>query len=285
MFLTRYGVSACGLGLAATIVLLPSSDAFAAGNVSVSVDGRDNLVVTGDGLANDITINDTATSGVFLVTGNDGTTINGGASDEVGVADRDFIIELGGGSDNLEIVGVDLLKKLNVSVNLKITDDAGDNTILIDTVLVSKRVKIILGDGANTVDIVDSDLTKNSKIQTGDGIDTITIDGGSFRGGIKTNDSNDVITVMNTGQFKNVLKIISGNDDDSIEVTNVEYERKVLVNAGPGFDTVTIGQIDVGKKARMIGGPNDDTLIDNGGHASTPGTVQPENKQFEIFGP
>jgi hypothetical protein len=275
MLLTRYGVVAGAIALSAAVVL-PPSQAFAAGNVSVSVD-NDNLVVVGDGNANDITIQDTATGSVYEVTGNNGTTVNGGASVTTDFADRDFDINLGGGDDALEISTSNLV--VTITKNLKIADDGGSDTVVLSDLFVGKRVKIDLGDGDNNLTILDSQFTKNAKVATGTGIDLITIDGGAFRGGIDTDDGNDVITITNTGQGKNVLKVKSGDDNDTIEVTNVNYSRKVLVNAGRNDDQVTIEMIDAGRKALINGSTDTDTLIDNGGHGAGP--VLQSN--FEVF--
>lgn len=276
MLLTRYGVAAAAVAFSFAIVL-PPAESLADGNVTVVVDSRDNLIITGDGANNDITITDTETSGVYEATGNNGTTVNGSGDPHItDITDRDIVVEMGGGDDTFTMSSIGV--SVRVTKNLKLTDSGGNDIVVLDDLFVGKRVKMDLGDGDNDLTITDSQIVKNAKISTGIGMDVVLIEGGAFRGGIDTDDGDDMISVISSGQGKNTLKIKSGDDNDTIEVTDVNYSRKVAVNGGRDNDTVTIGMIVVGGKGTINGSTDEDTLIDNGGHS---GVILPTN--FEVF--
>ncbi|HYC00612.1 MAG TPA: hypothetical protein VEC57_15870 [Candidatus Limnocylindrales bacterium] len=244
------------------VVAATASGAMAAGNVNVSV-FQGQLTISGDSADNDVTISGTASPSRYLVTGNNGTTVNGmGAPVTTDVANREVFIEMLSGSDTVSIVNATITR------TVEITFGNGTNSLSMNNVVMNKNLKLIMGLGTNSINFVDTEITEPSKITTDDGMDTIEFDNVEFRGGIFTKDGNDIVTILNSHHVdpKGKLVVKTGNDQDDIEITNADWEGKMLINAGTGNDLVTAGTIDVGVKAKITGAGDTDTLTNNGGH-------------------
>jgi hypothetical protein len=94
-----------------------------AGNVSAVITGAGNLVVTGDGAANEIDVAIDST-GQVSITGNAGTTVDIGNLATAQVS-GDVRINLGGGDDVVSLYGVDSSAPIrNVSINTGTGDDS-----------------------------------------------------------------------------------------------------------------------------------------------------------------
>jgi len=247
------------------IAAATASGAMAAGNVQVSV-FQGQLSVTGDSADNDVTISGTPSTAIYEVTGNNGTTINGaGAPFTTGVANREVFIEMVSGSDTVSIIDATFTRTMSVEFGSAV------NSFSMNNVTLNKNLKLTMGLGTNSVSFVDSEITEPSKMKFDDGVDVIEFDNVEYRGGIYTKDGNDIVTILNSHHVdpKGKLVIKTGNDQDDIELTNANWEGKVLINAGTGDDLVTAGTIDVGVKVKITGAGDNDTLTNNGGHTGT----------------
>jgi hypothetical protein len=267
-------ITATGLAAALSLVLTPAMG-FAGGAVLVTVE-KENLVVIGDADNNHVVIDNTLDSSIFEISSGDGTTtINGSLLPFTieSTADRDFDIELGAGNDTLE-----LLDGVSITKSFKYLGGDGDDTITLGDVFVGRRSKLKLGDGANTFTCTACNLAQKLKLQSGNDVLTVDINNSDLQGGINSGKANDLISVTNSGGGIGNLKIKTKDGEDTVVVTDVLYERKVLINTGRDDDHVTIGGIQANKKITVNGSTDSDTLVDNGGHP----IVQPENTNFEF---
>ena len=122
--------------LAGALALGLSASALAAGDVQITVDLTTNeLRATGDGSGNEISIAEGSSLGTYTVTGLNGTTLNGAASDDFdGI--RGFVINLAQGNDRV------VMSPTLVRGNLRIILGEGADTVSLDGVRVHGRTAI-----------------------------------------------------------------------------------------------------------------------------------------------
>lgn len=181
------------------------------GNVTAVVEADGDLVVTGDGQNNGITITQTATN-TFVVTGDATTTINGQAlatpATLPGVT-KSFKIEMLGGNDNVTI------QNLTIPKNLKLEGGADNDTLLISNVNVQGNAIIEGNSGVDTITVTQVDARRTVSVDGGDGADAINV-----------NQSSGNFLLINSRRGKDTVSK-SSNDFDATLVTNKKWSAKV----------------------------------------------------------
>jgi len=190
------------------------------GNVVASV-VKGSLRITGDAGNNDITIAWGGGADSFLITGNSGTTVNGGAADTL----------------------------TGVTKHVKINMKEGDDRVELDAVTIPKKLIAKTGLGNDTV-IVNANCGRKATFKTGSGDDTIDVVNSNFYGNVvaKTGTGNDLIS-LDSIDFKKKTVAVMGSGDDSLSVTVVNFFGKVVAKGAGGDDTITIEQVDFRRKA------------------------------------
>ena len=147
------------------------------GNVAVTYDPATNTVnVLGDNKSNDILVSGNIVKG-YTVTGQNGTTVNGGASahvDPTGGQRANFDVALGNGDDAVEFND---FAALGVDVNTA----NGDDAVKLFNVTVFNGLDINTGNGEDAVSLDFVDIHQGLNIDTGNGEDSVTF-GNSFTG-------------------------------------------------------------------------------------------------------
>jgi hypothetical protein len=252
---------------AAALGLMDVPVASAAGNVTATVQ-KGVLRIVGDGGDNSIVVTGTMSTSAYEISSGDGTTtINGGPGPiTTPVANQQILIEMEQGNNTLDV------NNATFSRQVRITFGPGDDTLEFTNVVINKNLNLAMGEGENTIDFLDSAVSENSKIKTGKGVDAVLFDGVQYRGRLFTSDGDDIVSIVNSSHVQPKAKLVikTGNGDDSIEMTNLFWNGKVLANFGSGNDTLTTGAITVGLKVKITGASGTDTLINNGAHVGVP---------------
>lgn len=210
-----------------------------AGDVTVGLSAADarDLVITGDNSSNEIVVEEVAANRI-RVSGQDGTTINGGTRSATFTVTDDVRIDMKGGSDRVTVRNLSQTSQSHsdVSVNL----GTGNDTLVIDSVDAERYLKVMGGSGDDTIDVMEStarDMTIDGEYDE-DSIhllevtvdNSVTVDGGEQADTLRVEDSvisNDLIVDGDTG-------------GDDIDVRDVETGDNIVVDAGSGSDSVWV---------------------------------------------
>lgn len=253
-----------------------------AGDVTVTVDGSA-LRVLGDADANQIQIIGRR-DGSAVVSGLDGTTINGGTAEfsaDAGL--RTTQIELGDGNDEVEIRGLVLQNALTVRTGsgddstdiqfidvrgIEVSGDDGNDVLQLDNVFSRRSIFIRGGDGDDTVAIGAMAAQRDALIDTGNGNDTLAVE----RLGIKEtlslllgNGDDQALIAGETYAYRG--NIVLGAGDDSLSIlpatneTAARFRRNLSVFGNSGDDTIALdASVTADKRARIDGGTDNDAI-------------------------
>jgi hypothetical protein len=139
----------------------------------------DHLIINGDSASDEIAIVGTANPGEFLISGVNGTLVNGAASDTLGGVSGSMVLDLAGGDDRITMDNVLIARSI-------IFEDSGggnDTIVLGNTGVVStgRNLEIGTGDGDDSVSLLNYNIFigYNCYIDTAEGNDTVRLDGAS----------------------------------------------------------------------------------------------------------
>ncbi|MCI0589266.1 MAG: hypothetical protein L0323_20820 [Planctomycetes bacterium] len=210
-----------GFWVAAALLGAPPA-ALADGDCVVSVDDGV-LIVEGDEADNNVSVIEIA-PGVWEVVGNDGTTVNGLASDTFSDEIEDILVDLGDGDDLSDYSG-------EIPGDLTVLGGAGRNEFLLFASTVGGDV-LVENEGSGETDfqegtLIEGDLT----IVNGEGFDESKISATEIGGDVSIdNDDGDPLTGASS-------------------VTDLEEGTFVggdfVVENGEGFDALDIGEAEV----------------------------------------
>lgn len=245
-----------------------------AGDVALLLDGNV-LTILGDAAGNRIRVEQVAPQS-FLVTGLEGTTVNGEAFDTVAFNGKDLRIDLKGGDDHLELFG-SVGQPLTVQ-KLKVDLGAGGDTAALNRLEIqgTSPVDVTLGKGTqNEPDSISiSDVRANGSVSliTGGGDDIVRVDAGQFKLGLKVavEGGNDDLQLTHINVLQD-FQLVAADGDDTIEIASVNVSRDLRIDAGKGTDTLSVGDntildfITVRRNATLFGGDGDDTIRVTGG--------------------
>ena len=267
--------------IAALSLAFTGSQAFAAGNVTVTV-VNDELRVVGDGSANDIKIEQTLVNR-YRVSGLAGTKINGRSSDVFRVK-KGVRVDLKGGNDTLRIQGegpgilVD-----NIDGALNVDMGQGSDKVILTFLVIKGQTNLNMGDGpVDTVNVA-AVVAKDSgfSVVTGNGKDEINLgllavdnglnvftqgneDSVSLLNcsadfiGLDTGNENDQVEAIATDSFGD-WEIVTGNGDDTVELENNSIASALNIATQDGDDQVSLTGVD-GTSLLTLMGDDDDNL-------------------------
>lgn len=248
--------------------------------VAVMTDGGD-LMITGDRADNSIAIT-VGLGGEVTVTGEGGTTINGGASASLAGLTDSVFLRMGDGNDTVSMTGV------TVAGTLRFDGGRGDNGLTLDATSVGSHlsVKNLMGrqsfsllnassvggnvkvdnaqKGDTSVVIDSSTITGGLHVNNKDGTDTFTLKGSTVgQGVIVNNQKGDSVTTLDgatiTGNF--FFKSMKGSDDlDVLNGTTVSGKTKIATGDKKGYITLT--GLSTGKLQIQTGMANDEVVLD-----------------------
>lgn len=187
-----------------------------AGNVTAKV-AYGILTITGDELANSISLVKNNSGGVTISSGSDATTINGSSTPVPLKGFSTVNIKMGNGNDTVDI------SQLSVSRDINIELGAGDDTLTIDRLYAGIDSGIWGLTGNDTIFINNSVFAKKLNLNSGLGDDTVTTLNSTFG-------RNTLITGVGGTDIRNAYK--------------VSYGGNSFIN---GFETTTNGSTPIAK--------------------------------------
>jgi hypothetical protein len=265
-----------------------------AGNVSVSLDAStDTIQITGDAHSNAVLV--TQVAGNYVISGQPGTTINGGtapATFPVTSNLKSFLANLGNGHDRIwfqsgaaNAVGISTGKGDDrvtlatfsaTSGNLSIETGFDDDRVTLGNSAATRgNLNINTGKGDDRVSLTDSAASTGSlSIATGVGTDDVSVvNTNVFTGNliVETSDGSDDLLLRNSGATGGSVQLFSGEGADDVRLDNVQSNGGNLeVRTGAGDDAVALANTIGGVGVTLDGGNGFDTLT---GLGSTPATV------------
>lgn len=189
-----------------------------AGNVVArEVDGH--LIIIGD--AGDDSISIQAVPGGFHVAGDDGTTVNGSSSVEVGGVTKDLRVHLKGGRNLLRIDGVSIAR------DLKIVGGSGDDRITVKDATIGRRFSVETLQGDDALDLINVVVGEKTIVGMSAGRDIFTADGSTFKGRfhLNTGAGDDALHLLdNTFEGRRRIVPGSGRDQVSRSVLSLDFD-------------------------------------------------------------
>jgi hypothetical protein len=195
-----------------------------AGNVTAAITNH-SLNLTGDNGSNQIEIEQVGAN-LFKVNGENGTTVNGKASQQFSVTG-------------------------NISANFKAGDDQlvlQGNSSTGGYMTLPGSVNVVLGDGKNNFDMYKAYISGNLSVTGGSGADSVDLQNGAVGLGTYNGGSNDC--TMNLG---------GGKSD--IHLNYMQIERDLFINDNSSvFDLILVEGSYVGRNASIQTGSGNDNV-------------------------
>jgi hypothetical protein len=244
--------------LAAGAVSLLGARAFAAGDVLAVKDAAGQLILTGDALSNSVEVTQGAATGDLVVTGTNGTTVNGGGSASFGGVSG-LRAEMGDGDDDLALTGIRLRKALHVNLA------AGADALTMSNIRVRGRTGIKGGLGADRVVAANGSVFVGIVgLQTGDGDDVVQFRVATLQHFLRINTGvGDDSLLVEDCEFGRVapLRVETGDGDDEVELNDNSFHDDVEIDMSGGEDHLVIDDNNFKKDLEASGGGgNDDDL-------------------------
>jgi hypothetical protein len=240
--------------------------------VLVSVIDGD-LVVTGDGQADQVAIvqtlqNGQPVAGRYFVAGQNGTTINGQATGQfVQDVRRDIVVNLNGNNDRLT-VGNGIDGDFIAPRDLQIDTGAGADVVNINQVNVRDDLGIITGNGSDIVSVratigalpgIDGGFN-DLFINTGEQSDRVLVQNTFVRSNLSIATGNDTFGDIVDILFSNVgddTSITTGGGGDTVRISDVGFNDNLVINSGDGIDTVRLTRVAVDELFANLGAGGD----------------------------
>jgi hypothetical protein len=241
----------------------PAAHAF--GDVAVKVTDEGKLKLTGDTEGNAVDITPGAAAGDVVVTGLDGTTLNGAAAPLALGGVKRLSVDLAKGDDSLQVVGFTFDDKVAVKLG------TGTNDIVLDGITVKKKAKVESGKGADTVTVRGgAKFDAKLEITTGGGPDDVRVSGATLRNDLvlRTAGGHDIVEVLSTFFHSDArLCVETMGGDDRLTLTDDDFEGKVEIELGDGDDNLCVEDCDFDEAVEINGGGGDDEVDNQGGNS------------------
>jgi hypothetical protein len=237
----------------AGLVLALASSAHAAGGVGARLDGT-RLTIDGDGAPNGVALTGGDQSGDVLVTGLDGTTVNGLASATfAGV--RGVTVELGDGADRVE------LRQVTVRGAVRIRLGKGDDAFVAEQARVRGRLDVRTGRGADLVMIgPQADVGRLCRIRTGRDRDSVVVQSSDLSGlEVSTAGGDDLLALADT-RVRGGTDVFAGIGEDAVLLQHVVFQGDVDLNLGEDDDVLELDTVTFEEDADLDGGADADLL-------------------------
>lgn len=258
-----------------------------AGDVMMEVTPEGDLLLTGDAADNEFVV-ERLFNGVMQVRGVSTNIVFEGASaashsfsmtDPMGI-DRDVLIDSGEGSDDVQFLGLDVGRVLQILTR------GGADTVTVENAEVVGNLSVSAGDGIDSINLNFSDITGDTTVLGGGEDDTLDVDslflsGNFWFDGGDGNDTvnayfleefnaanpiaidftggsgNDVFDI--TGTIGGSMQFDGGDGDDQITNAEAEIAGDVTIEGGEGLETVSVtdgiigGDLYVHVRAGLLG--------------------------------
>ena len=243
--------------VAALLVGLASSAAFASGDVVATLLPSGELDLTGDDLANDVQVDRDVVTKEFVVLGRNGTTINGGTEFRtLGV--KSIRAVMNGGDDVLAVAAFTLKKNFYADLG------DGNNTLSLYHVICRGRVNVYGGAGNDTIKVeAGSDLLVGGLLQANDGTNHVAVTDSTVRGRLRilTGSGDDLVEMHHDGFTTDAsLSIRTGAGNDVVDYLGCTFQCPVETLTSSGVDTINIMTSRFERAVGMNTGDDDDNV-------------------------
>ena len=238
------------------------------GNIQVHIEAKF-VEIRGDALGNWFSLEDGPAPGEFVITGQGGTTINGGAQFTVDAGDRNIRINTKAGDDTVDIKNINFLGGLFARTGL------GDDRLDLTDALVDGMLKINMGRGESTLNIIRAVVgtrydgvlaAPRATLFNGQRADVVVessilypkVDIRSLGGTVSVPDAGTLL-VQDT-EFKRSLEVRTGGKGDAISFASVDIGTTLHVSSGRGDDVLNFDALVVGGGTDVNTGPGDDEI-------------------------
>lgn len=251
--------------------------ALALGDVQAVV--TDNVLeITGDGEANVFRVTPGTGQGAVIVSGFEGTTVNGGEA-PTSVASVDGIrITSAGGDDRMELVGLDVLDRLEVKLG------RGVDSLILQDVRVRGEATIKGGRDRDVVTVRGfSRFFGPLLFQGGEGADEVTLTGATVSGGLRVDggSSGDTVVIqLSALEAGGELLVRGGAGEDLVTLLDSDFFGSVVLDLRKDDDDVRIQDCDFSQTLDADGGRHLDELDLDGNNTFA---VEPSFAGFEAF--
>ena len=232
------------------------------------------LTITGDADANSITITDEGLAvGQILITGNDGTIVNGDTSVTLDGFTKDMKISMGVGNDSVNVSDTAAPRGLfadlgadddvfrltgGVGANLFIKGGEGADSVYLD-VEFGKDVNLDGGNGDNYLSM-SADVDGKVTVKNGMGEDDYDINVLVTGGAVSINSGKGGSHMNFYGLLGPSLKITNGDGTDELFFGEAVVSGNVAISNGAGNSTLTMGPTHIGGTLSVRDGAGDDAI-------------------------
>jgi hypothetical protein len=250
--------------LLALLLIEGTGRAWAFGDVAASVNADGKLTLGGDEAPNMIEVAAGPLPGVVVVTGLDGTAINGSPSGTfVGVVRIEGSMKEG--ADRLEVREIELEKAFKVKLG------GDDDTFVAEGIRVVQNMEVKGGSGQDRL-VVRQGVRVGGELllKAGKDADVIEASGLSVGSFLEVGGGNgvDVVTIQTTtvdGGATTELR--GGSEDDTFTLLDDDFENDIVVKLGGGDDDLAVEDCDFDGAIFADGGDGEDELILGGGNS------------------
>ncbi|MEM8679181.1 MAG: hypothetical protein AAGF97_07515 [Planctomycetota bacterium] len=247
-----------------------------AGNVDVMVRG-DNVTLRGDNDANELTI--TETGGMYIISGDNGTTLSGDLEPISSINNLRLIMR-----DGADIININT--DVDVGGNLNVNTGRGEDMIKgTGKVTVGGNLAANLGTENDTLDSTIK-VGRNARVVGGRGEDTITLKVDEVGGSLNVSGGADNDTIMVTGDAAGMKKVVrnvsinTSSGNDTAYLTDLTIDGNSRFSTGSGIDIGHIDEVAANGNVRVATGTGTDTL--NVGMASAAGALKLDGRSFNV---
>jgi hypothetical protein len=242
-------------------------------NVTTSVSSKGVLTITGDGLADDIAISQTAAN-EFTITGLNGTTINKTHTSESfpGVK-SDVDISLKSAAGTAPTVSIQSNNGITFANNLNVNMGNGNSTFYMSDATVQGSMTLTGGSGNDTASffyttVGNASVNKGANdltIQLGGGHNNLSIgDFTTVERDLNVLDPNSTLDTIymsdsNAGAY---IYIVTGSGNDTVNLAGVNAGSQLSIQTGAGNDAISLGGVDWDGSVAWVGA--DSLHIDTG---------------------
>ncbi len=301
--------------LSAGLLVALGGEIASANNVQVRLEGS-YLTIVGDNLANSVVFEKT-TAGI-VVTGRNGTRVNGAASvflrgavinaafvdmgagnDAVTLRNldiaNDLFVYLGAGDDRLDTSGINM-----IGANATIEGAENNDTIMLTGMVVledffldgglgvlstsltdldvGKSLTVVSDEAADAIRIVNCGVAEMVSVESKGGNDAVVVSGLMAFGAFITTDAGADRVTMSNVVTLEDVGVFTGVGDDAVSLSAMSIGKSITVSTDAGNDNVSGSVVAAAADAVFEGGAGVDTITDR----QITGRIKKDIKEFEV---
>jgi len=229
-----------------------------AGNVTATIVG-DNLVLAGDAEDNSVRIE--VDGGNIIVTGLDGTTINGDPDFEAVTGSTniagDLVVDLGKGDDKLAVGDT-----IVIEGDVRVTDNSGATTLGFRSVEIQGDLLVKTGRKNDRISLVGTSVAGDAKIVTHRGKDLVSISQSTVTGALDmaTGRGTDGV-VVDDSTLSDSARLDTGRGRDAALIRDTTIAENLSAKTGRGRDFLMLDDTTVEGETEALMQQGNDAFV------------------------